>query len=182
MKKVFMLQAVLVLALILFRPSEAEASVIALENGMWVEESEAVLYEVPKGTDGINLAAENGSAYSEYDFEKQFSFYSKDAKGNDLKIFTIAVTGTVYFYENGKVHLFRCGSRVVDVIRRQYEITKYDPKIENTDGSYSSGLVLFVTYDDVYPSGDFAVKVYFMSGSNQIYGDLTVVRLRGEEW
>lgn len=180
MKKIFMLQAVLVLALVLFRPSEAEASVTELGDGIWVEEGEAVFYETSEEISEISLAADDGDSYSAYDFEKPFTFYSEDDNGNTLEIFTMAVTGTVYFYESGKVHLLRCDSKKISTIRSSYKITKYYPKITNTDGSYSEGLVLFFTYDSVYPCGDFAMKVYFQSGSTQTYGSFTVVQLRGQ--
>ncbi len=182
MKKIFMLQAVLVLALVFFRPSEAEASVIMFENGTWVEEGEAVFYEVPKETDGISLVSGDDQAYSEYDFEQPYSYYSKDANGNSLKLFTIAVTGTVYFYENGKVHLLRCGAKVLEVIRKSYSVTIFRPQIENTDGSYSEGKILFSTFDEVYACGDFAATAYFVSGSNQIHGELVAVRLWDDDW
>lgn len=177
MKKIFMLQAVLILSLVLFRPSEAEASVTELQNGMWVEEGEVVFYEVPKENGGISLAAENNQGYSEYDFNRLLSYYSEDANGNQIKLFTMEVRGTVYFYENGKVHLLRLGASVNEVIRKAYTVRIYETQIENTDGSYSEGRILFSTFDEVYASGDFAITVYFVSGSNQLYSNLEAVRL-----
>lgn len=177
MKKIFMIQAVLILSFVLFRPVAAEASVPETQSEIWVKEEETIFCEIPKQVSEVNTLnaagtlSANDANYSEYSFTKNTSYYYTDPNGKEIKVFTLKTEGVVYFYESGLVHIFRCSTGIEEVAK-DFECEIVSQKVVNTDGSYSASEIGFYTYSEKYPHGGYRLTVYFKSGSTQTYSDL----------
>ena len=76
------------------------------------------------------------------------------------------IHGTVWFYEDGKVHLYSLGSYISDV-HSDYSVTIAARIIENTDGSVSRGKSFVYTESSIYPTRSLAFIVEFNFGSAQ---------------
>ena len=76
------------------------------------------------------------------------------------------MTGTVFFYTDGKVHLYSLGSSVESVISN-YTATVTSNDITNTDGSLSTGVSTVTTSSSIYAYGTFQFQVKFVYGSSQ---------------
>lgn len=171
MKKIFMIQAVLILSFALFRPVAAEASVPEAQSGIWAKEEETIFCEIPKQVSEISTLSADDANYSEYSFTKNTSYYYTAPNGKEIKVFTLKTEGIVYFYENGLVHIFWCQTTITEVAK-DFECEIVAQNTTNTDGSYSESEVGFYTYSTKYPHGSYRLTIYFKSGSTQTYSTL----------
>lgn len=180
MKKIFMIQAILILSFVLSKPVAAEASVSAIQPAIWAKEEETVFCEIPKQVGEISTLSANDANYSEYSFTKNTSYYYTTSSGKEIKVFTLKTEGVVYFYESGLVHIYRCSTKVAEVAK-DFACEVVSQQVTNTDGSYSASEVLFYTYSDKYPYGGYCLTIYFKLNSTQTYSNLECLFQYGEE-
>ncbi len=142
-------------------------SVYGMENNegqVWFEDGE--ISWVPGGeaycvTDDP-LLREN---YTSYQFSKNTNIKT-NYNGKVVTLFTHTIYGTVYFYTDGKVHLYSLGSSVSN-IHPDYSAKIKSNTIANTDGTVSVGTSEVETSSSVYPTSTIYVTVTFNYGSAQ---------------
>lgn len=176
MKKFLLFQVALLAAFLLIRPKIANAEAASLSEqtaNVWIEEGELILERVDeKSIEAASTFTTKGSDYASYQFEKEFRCgYKKTEDDEPITLFKLKISGTVYFYEDGKVHLLSMGSQVTETASK-YSVTIIDNEIINTDGLISIGNTYFYTTSTKYPQGSYRAYVYFQYGSVLTYSGL----------
>lgn len=143
---------------------QAREETIAYENNIWIEDGETILSE-NKISNMIFYDSENRNNYSSYQFSKT-SNVKTTINGTTITLFSLTIYGTVYFYDDGKVHLYALGSYVSNV-HENYSATVVSNSIANSDGSFSMGISEVSTDSSVYMTPYCYFTVSFNYGSAQ---------------
>ena len=106
-----------------------------IDGAYQVIETESV-YDVPGN--GIMLL----SNYETIPFNKTVYLNVVKGDGSRETLCSVNLSGTMYYYNDGKVHLYTLGSSIY-VYENGAVANAQTSQIENTDGSYSKGSVLF---------------------------------------
>lgn len=176
MKKILLFQVVLLVTFLFVRPDIAHAEEDSFSEqtaNIWVEEGELILERLDEtGLEAVSTLATESSKYTPYQYEKEFTcMYKETENAESITLFRLKLSGTVYFYEDGKVHLLSLSSRVTETAPK-YSVTILDNDIINTDGMISVGNTYFYTTSTKYPQGSYRAYVRFQHGSVLLYSGL----------
>lgn len=176
MKKFLLFQVALLVTFLFIKPDMANAETDSFSEqtaSVWMEEGELIWERLDeKGIEAVSTLTTESSDYAAYQFEKEFKCrYKKTENDEPIILFKLKISGTVYFYENGKVHLYSMSSQVIETASK-YSVTIIDNDIINTDGLISIGNTYFYTTSTKYPQGSYRAYVYFQYGSVLTYSGL----------
>lgn len=171
-----MFQVTLLVTFLFIRPDIANAEADSFSEqaaSVWVEEGELILKRLDeKGIEAVSTLTTKSSDYTPYQYEKEFTCKYKETENDEpITLFKLKLSGTVYFYEDGKVHLLSLYSQVTETAPK-CSVTILDNEIINTDGMISMGNTYFYTTSTKYPQGSYRAYVYFQHGSVLIYSGL----------
>ncbi len=176
MKKFLLFQVVLLVTFLFVRPDMANAETESFSEqtaSVWIEEGEFILERLDeRGIEEVSTFAAGSHDYSPYQYEKEFTCkYQETENAEPITLFKLKLSGTVYFYEDGKVHLLSLSSQIIETAPK-YSVTILDNDIINTDGMISVGNTYFYTTSTKYPQGSYKAYVYFQHGSVLTYSGL----------
>lgn len=176
MKKFLLFQVVLLVTFLFVRPGMAYAEADSFSGqtaSVWIEGGKSVLERLDEtGLEAVSTLVMESSKYTPYQYEKEFTCkYQETENAEPITLFRLKLSGTVYFYEDGKVHLLSLSSQVIETAPK-YSVTILDNDIINTDGMISVGNTYFYTISNKYPQGSYKAYVYFQHGSVLLYSGL----------
>ncbi len=176
MKRFLLFQAAILATFLFIRPGMAYAEADSFSGqtaSVWIEEGKSVLERLDEaGLEAVSALATESSKYTPYQYEKEFTCMYKETEDDEpIVLFRIKLSGTVYLYEDGKVHLLSLSSQVTETARK-CSVTILDNDIINTDGMISVGNTYFYTTSTKYPQGSYRAYVRFQHGSVLLYSGL----------
>jgi len=146
------------------------------DGNIWIEEGETYWAQCDVGIDQIDSGSEIGinnsnsittrATYTSYQFSHTDHVWYTNSDGKDIKLFSHTISGTVFFYTDGKVHIYSLNGDTSNV-HIGYSARVADTIIANSDGSVSVGMSEVETNSLFYPTPLVIFSVTFTYGSAQ---------------
>ena len=176
-KRVLLIALVVIMNVFLFMNTE-ETSIYAgvednqdvnrTEGQIWIEEIETTFVSSKDVANKVNVKETIDvpllrNSYKPYTFSRTVNVKTM-YNGKEYLLFKHEIHGTVYLYEDGKVHLYSVGSSMSDV-HIMYTAEVISNTIANSDGSYSMGCSEVETFSSVFDCPKMYFVVDFYHGS-----------------
>ncbi len=140
------------------------------------------IYVTEDAPDDIMTILNSRNATNEYRTESYSSnaLFQTEVLGRKINVITIRVSGEVYIYEDGKIHLYSMRVETDVHVIGTAETEGLD--IMNTDGSISMGKAQVTLDTLLYGEYGFVCMVYVMSGNISATGDYVIDVTIGQAW